>query len=87
MCTNEKAPYGRELPMKSGEGESANTRSVLAEVHAGSLHHSVVPLPPGGRLYDPMFFREGGPLPYDDVPYHSPNSHANSFQKKGNLQI
>ena len=49
-----KAPSGREL--SSGcetEGECATTKFSQTLSYAGSFHHFVVPLPPGGRLSSP----------------------------------
>ena len=45
-----KAPSGRELAPKATEGECVIMRSIYISSHAGSFHHFVVPLPPGGRL-------------------------------------
>ena len=54
-----KAPSGREL--SSGcetEGERATTKFSQTLSYAGSFHHFVVPLPPGGRLFSPSANRK-----------------------------
>ena len=45
-----KAPSGRELSPQATEGERVTIKSAQIASHAGSFHHFVVPLPPGGRL-------------------------------------
>ena len=45
-----KAPSGRELVPKATEGECVRVKLGGTESSAGSFHHFVVPLPPGGRL-------------------------------------
>ena len=47
-----KAPSGRELDFawQKTEGERVTIKSAQIASHAGSFHHFVVPLPPGGRL-------------------------------------
>ena len=46
-----KAPSGRELPTKSGEGERVTIELVQIQSYAGSFRHAIAcHLPPGGRL-------------------------------------
>ena len=47
-----KAPSGRELPTKSGEGERVTIKLAQTKSYAGSFRHAnACHLPPGGRLF------------------------------------
>ena len=56
-----KAPSGRELPTKSGEGERVTIKLVQIQSYAGSFRHAIAcHLPPGGRLCcRPIVHRKG----------------------------
>ena len=41
----------RKAAVKLTNGECVTVTSVHIQTHAGSFHHFVVPLPPGGRLF------------------------------------
>ena len=53
-----QAPSGRELPTESGEVERAKVKQAKSQGRAGSFHHFVVPLPPGGRLKNHSHHRD-----------------------------
>jgi len=44
------------------EGECVTVKMILTQSYAGSFHHFVVPLPPGGRLLVKRI--SGGGAPY-----------------------
>ena len=49
LRTYERLPP-RGMSPKATEGERVTIKSAQIASHAGSFHHFVVPLPPGGRL-------------------------------------
>ena len=58
-CTYPKAPSGRELPTKSGEGERVTIKLAQTQIHSGSFRHATraTSLSEGGFLLVPLYHK------------------------------